>query len=149
MDLVGSAGALNGNPTSTPQTSAADYLLRRAEAKSAFQSAKGDMRTDPAAPPIASGEDNHDGGFSFLDLVDVLNPLQHIPGVGTIYRAITNDTIKPATSFAGGALYGGPLGGAIALASSVFGELFSASAAEPAAKAIASNPAQPDIFKIS
>ena len=37
-------------------------------------------------------------GFTFLDMLDIINPLQHIPVVSTLYRAITGDTIEPITS---------------------------------------------------
>lgn len=52
------------------------------------------------------GED----GFTFGDLVDLVNPLQHIPLVSTAYRAITGDEIAPAARMAGGALLGGVVG---------------------------------------
>ena len=57
------------------------------------------------------GED----GFTFGDILDIVNPLQHIPVVGTIYRKITGDTIAPAMQIAGGALFGGPLGAAMSM----------------------------------
>ena len=47
---------------------------------------------------------------SFADLIDIINPLQHIPVVGHLYRAITGDTMNPAASILGGTLFGGPLG---------------------------------------
>lgn len=49
-------------------------------------------------------------GFSFGALIDIINPLQHIPVVGTVYRAITGDTIGPAARIAGGTLFGGAVG---------------------------------------
>ncbi|MEQ8266125.1 MAG: hypothetical protein RH982_02940 [Parvibaculum sp.] len=49
-------------------------------------------------------------GLSFGDLVDTLNPLQHIPVVSEIYRGLTDDDISPAARVAGGGLYGGPIG---------------------------------------
>ena len=49
-------------------------------------------------------------GFSFLDVLDVVNPLQHIPVVSSLYRAWTGDTIDPAPRIAGGGLFGGPFG---------------------------------------
>lgn len=58
------------------------------------------------------GED----GMSFLDFVDIINPLQHIPVVSTAYRAITGDELDPGARLAGGTLYGGPIG----LAASAF-----------------------------
>lgn len=56
------------------------------------------------------GED----GFTFRDLIDVVNPLQHIPVVSSIYRAITGDTLDPAARIAGDTLFFGPVGAAAA-----------------------------------
>ncbi|SCA56374.1 conserved hypothetical protein [Candidatus Terasakiella magnetica] len=60
-----------------------------------------------------------DDGFSFLDFVDVINPLQHIPVVSTAYRSLTGDEIDPGARLAGGTLFGGPIG----LAASAFNVL--------------------------
>lgn len=49
-------------------------------------------------------------GLSFGDVLDIVNPLQHIPVVSTIYRMVTGDEIGMGARLAGGALYGGPLG---------------------------------------
>lgn len=57
-----------------------------------------------------------DDGFSFADLLDVVNPLQHIPFVSTFYREATGDTIAAAPRVAGSTLFFGPLGLASALA---------------------------------
>lgn len=54
------------------------------------------------------GED----GFSFGDILDTLNPLQHLPIVSTVYRAFTGDAIAPAPRVLGDALFGGPIGAA-------------------------------------
>lgn len=62
-------------------------------------------KTMPAQPGLF-GKD----GFSFGDFLDIINPLQHIPIVSTIYRAITGDTIKPGARIAGDTLFGGPIG---------------------------------------
>jgi hypothetical protein len=61
-------------------------------------------------------------GFNFLDLLDVINPLQHIPFVSTLYRALTGDTIAPASRVAGGALFGGPIGAAVSLVNTIVAE---------------------------
>jgi len=58
-------------------------------------------------------------GLGFGDLLDAVNPLQHIPVVNRVYRAITGDEISTGARLAGGALYGGPIGFATALADSV------------------------------
>ena len=53
-------------------------------------------------------------GFTFFDFLDIINPLQHVPIISTIYRSITGDQIDPGSRIAGAALFGGPLGGALA-----------------------------------
>ena len=57
----------------------------------------------------ANGTSNPDK-VSFADLIDTVNPLQHIPLVSTLYRDLTGDQISPQARIAGGALYGGPIG---------------------------------------
>lgn len=52
------------------------------------------------------GED----GFSFGALLDIINPLQHIPIISTVYRSLTGDTIGPGPRMIGGALLGGVAG---------------------------------------
>lgn len=59
-----------------------------------------------------------DEGMSFWDLLDVINPLQHIPVVNRIYRAVTGDEIKTPARLAGSALMFGPVGLAVAAADS-------------------------------
>lgn len=49
-------------------------------------------------------------GYSFWDLLDVVNPLQHVPVVSTLYRHFTGDEIKAPARIAGGLLFGGPVG---------------------------------------
>lgn len=66
----------------------------------------------------ASGETAKDT-VSFADLLDTVNPLQHIPGVATVYRELTGDEISPQARMAGGALYGGPIGFAVSMADSI------------------------------
>lgn len=51
-----------------------------------------------------------DDGFTFFDFIDVINPLQHIPMVNTLYRKMTDDSIDPGSRIAGGTLFFGPLG---------------------------------------
>jgi hypothetical protein len=55
-------------------------------------------------------------GFTFLDFLDVINPLQHIPLVGTVYRSITGDGIDPGSRIVGSSLFGGPIGTVVAMA---------------------------------
>jgi hypothetical protein len=52
-----------------------------------------------------------DSGESFFDdLLDIVNPLQHLPVVSTIYRSVTGDKIGDVEKVAGDTLYGGTIG---------------------------------------
>jgi hypothetical protein len=57
------------------------------------------------------------GSFSFKDLLDIVNPLQHLPVVGSIYRYLTGDEPAAGTRIIGDALYGGPIGFGVSIAS--------------------------------
>ena len=70
---------------------------------------------NPPQESIFFGEN----GFDFGDLLDVINPLQHLPIISSIYRTLTGDEISPASRLAGGALFGGPIGFASAFATGV------------------------------
>jgi hypothetical protein len=59
----------------------------------------------PTPAPVAS-----DDGYEFSDVIDMINPLQHLPVVGMIYRHITGDTLKPISQIIGGTVFGGPVG---------------------------------------
>jgi hypothetical protein len=68
--------------------------------------------TDTGKPLITTGAD----GKSFFDnLLDIVNPLEHLPVVSTIYSTITGDKPGDVEKIAGDTLYGGVIG----LASSV------------------------------
>ncbi len=60
--------------------------------------------------------------FGFTDMLDMVNPLQHIPVIGHIYREITGDQIKPIGQIVGGALFGGIPGAAGGLINSIVEE---------------------------
>lgn len=82
-----------------------------------------------SAPPPSAGRPMGGGfhpfgkdGFSFRDLVDIINPLQHIPVISTLYRKITGDALAPLPRIAGGALFGGIAGVVSAVANLVVNE---------------------------
>lgn len=52
--------------------------------------------------------------FSFADILDMVNPLQHLPVIATLYRENTGDAIGPVARLVGGALFGGLLGSVVA-----------------------------------
>ena len=60
-----------------------------------------------------------DDGFGFDDFLDLINPLQHIPIVSSIYRELTGDTISEGARILGGAIFGGPIGFASAIGNSM------------------------------
>lgn len=62
--------------------------------------------SDETAVSTGWGKD----GFGFTDLLDIVNPLQHLPVISTLYRDLTGDEIAAAPKAIGGALYGGPIG---------------------------------------
>ena len=79
------------------------------------------------SPPSETSESEEftlfgDDGFSFGDLIDIINPLQHIPVVSTFYRETTGDEISAAPRVMGSTLFFGPLGFAGALANVVVEE---------------------------
>ncbi|MBM3488356.1 MAG: hypothetical protein FJX67_17280 [Alphaproteobacteria bacterium] len=62
------------------------------------------VAADPTSPPRDGGD------LDFEDFLDIINPLQHLPIVSTIYRAVTGDTLSTGARFIGGALWAGPFG---------------------------------------
>jgi hypothetical protein len=96
------------------------------------------------------GED----GFTFGDIIDIINPLQHIPIISSIYRKITGDVIAPSMQIAGDALFGGPIGAAVSIAKEAIKSQFFPDDAEqdqttinPAT--VANNSTQPALKTIS
>ena len=85
---------------SSPLAAASSDELRRATARSSAEH----------SDSKSTGESTSEQSFSFSDFLSVINPLQHIPIVGSIYRAVTGDTIKPAARVLGGMIFGGPVG---------------------------------------
>jgi hypothetical protein len=108
-------------PTATPAHGAAASAATSASAASAQQAAwlnagASGERGARADHETAASE------ISFYDLLDVINPLQHIPGIASAYRAITGDEIKAPAQILGSALYGGPLGLVASVANAVVKE---------------------------
>lgn len=73
----------------------------------------------PQPPEVSFGGD----GFGFDDFLDMINPLQHLPVIGTLYRALTGDEISGEARLVGGGVFGGPVGLALAAADLVFEDL--------------------------
>ena len=60
--------------------------------------------------------------FGFDDIVDMINPLHHIPLVGMIYREATGDEIDPVAQIIGSAAYGGFAGAASGIVNAIVQE---------------------------
>jgi hypothetical protein len=85
----------------------------------------GGPATTPSAPAKAvsaasASEPDSDFRLSFDDLLDVVNPLQHLPVIGTLYRAVTHDRIRTPEKIAGDTLFGGVWGLVSSLADTAF-----------------------------
>lgn len=63
--------------------------------------------------------------FSFKDILDMLNPLQHLPVISTLYRALTGEKIGGVARIVGGAIWG-RAGGIASMGSSLLNAVFGA-----------------------
>jgi hypothetical protein len=92
-------------------------------ANSSLQALTWSVPTFQVATPAAGAADGDaasDGNLTFNDILDIVNPLQHLPVVSTLYRAVTGDHIKTFPKIAGDALYGGWMGFAGSVADTIF-----------------------------
>jgi len=82
----------------------------------------------PSRTPSSSGQDDgfslwDSDGFGFGDLLDIVNPLQHLPVISTFYRDLTGDDIGHAARVLGGGLFGGPIGAAVSFGNALVDEI--------------------------
>jgi len=119
---------LEGSATNAPSLNRPDNLTSTARTaphslNQENSSSDADVSTIPqtetSSPQKTSEEEN---SWSFLDFLDVINPLQHIPVVSSVYRFVTGDEIKSAARILGGAIYGGGVGAAISVANVIVDE---------------------------
>ncbi len=75
-----------------------------------FAAALAYAQPDMAANPYENAQE-----FGFGDLIDMANPLHHLPVVGYLYRELTGDDIRPIAKIIGGGIYGGVAGAAAGL----------------------------------
>lgn len=94
-----------------------------------MNAAKGINVNSPLAPSSSGGASDPasnfwgSDGLSFDDFIDLINPLQHIPIIGNIYRAFTGDQISTGASVLGGALFGGIIGIGAAVVNAIIEEV--------------------------
>lgn len=89
---------------------------------------------DPIVDPDDTTGESQE--LTFADVLDILNPLHHIPGISSVYRAVTGDKIAPGPQLAGDLLYGGPAALLSAGARALFEEEAGAKAESPIAPAL-------------
>ncbi|MEM7169126.1 MAG: hypothetical protein AAF530_03100 [Pseudomonadota bacterium] len=88
-------------------------------------------RPDDSGERLTIGSENNERGLrdlgpggpsadlTFGDLLDVANPLHHIPGIASVYREITGDEIGGPARMIGSMIYGGPMGLLVSMANIV------------------------------
>ena len=86
----------------------------------AAQTSPRQRRKTPPRPRTKAGTKRNQGEGFFHHLLDVINPLQHLPVIGTIYRAITGEHIGAVERIAGDTLYGGLWGAVSSIADVAF-----------------------------
>lgn len=89
---------------------------------SAGQDATASPSSSTTAQKNQSESANATDQIGFLDFLDIINPLQHIPIIGNIYRSVTGDDIKPVAKIIGDSIYGGPIGAATGMITTVIAQ---------------------------
>jgi hypothetical protein len=85
------------------------------EGGSFASAASGGAAAHPSASAKPAESNNEKNGFSFAGFLDIINPLQHIPIISSLYRRLTGDEITPVGRVAGDTLFFGVIGLASAL----------------------------------
>lgn len=80
-----------------------------------------ELKTSMAYAPNANQktQSHSTEAFQFEDVVDIINPLHHLPVISMVYRGLTGDTLHPMSQIIGGALYGGPVGAVTGTANAI------------------------------
>ncbi len=115
------------NPKPAPAefqvASAQKNIISNLEKASDGQIGRYDIQLETASAYADSGQrlnNNSDHeSFKFRDVVDIVNPLHHVPIVNMVYRGITSDELHPMSQIIGGALYGGPVGAVTGTANAI------------------------------
>jgi hypothetical protein len=75
---------------------------------------------DAAKADVSKAGGGEEKESFFQHVLDIINPLQHLPIIGTIYRAATGERLDPVEKIGGSALYGGLWGAVTAVADVAF-----------------------------
>ena len=91
--------------------------------KPAHTTVAGPSRLDMTRDKGVMHPDDPVQDLTFDDVLDIINPLQHLPVISTIYRELTGDKIKPAMQILGDLGYGGPSGFVLSCFQVLFGQI--------------------------
>lgn len=108
-----SGGLLNLDRTE--RASQFEYLVRDQMSETPQEDFTATTGGGSAGDGADSGTEADEEGW-FDHALDIINPLQHIPVVSTVYRELSGDEISHFSRVAGGTLFFGPLGTLSALA---------------------------------
>jgi hypothetical protein len=97
-----------------------------------YAMADGEMEQGQPGPAV--NEPAAELGFG--DFLDLINPLQHIPVVSSVYREATGDEISAPARILGGFLFGGPLGFIAAIINAISEEITGKDIGETAVAAL-------------
>ncbi|MGZ8423856.1 MAG: hypothetical protein ACXWYD_02795 [Candidatus Binatia bacterium] len=93
-------------PIARARNGAEAATMKRSYARVADDLSKDPSAPTPTAAPAKAFSLWQSASFEFGDFLDIVNPLQHMPIVATIYRNLTDDRIGMAPRVIGGALWG-------------------------------------------
>ncbi len=82
---------------------------------------------------------------SFGDVLSIINPLQHLPVIGPLYRQLTGDELHPAAKVIGGLLFGGPVGLVSAAFNAIFEQATGKSMIETAVALVTGSPTESSV----
>lgn len=97
-------------------------LIQQYEARERQASSPEALKADFSKQAKESGKaalsPGEEDSFSFTDVLNIINPLHHLPVISTLYQHMTGDRATGVPNAIGDLLYGGLLGGPIGVATS-------------------------------
>jgi len=118
---------------------------RIAQARMDYFTREAPTRIDIRPTPENGGDQAFFGkdGLTFRDVIDAINPLNHIPIVSDVFASATDHKASTASKLIGGTLLGGPIGFVASLATIIFENATGESPTQAAYAALTGTTAQP------
>lgn len=116
LKMIASDRMAGSIPAWVPAENAQEEVLNAISTASGDRSF-GDVLSDALSyrPDEGQARTINQEPFGFGDLIDIVNPLHHIPLVGSLYRHVSGDDIRSSSKIFGGAVFGGAIGAASGL----------------------------------